>query len=396
MKNVLVSGASIAGPALALLLGERGFRVTVVERAAEIRTGGYAVDVRGVALEVIERMGLRDRLRPFETDTLYNEVVDAEGRRFGRTSRGFGVIDPGDVEIHRGDLARILFDASRSGADYRFGDSIASLDQRAAGVDVRFESGREETFDLVIGADGIHSRTRALVFGREDEFSLDLGSCMTIFTAPNVLGLERGQLLFSAIGRVASVKSANEDADLKVSLFFKTDRGAFVPEDEASQRRLTEDAWRDAGWVWPRLIEAMHAAPDFYCDRTQQIRMERFTRDRVALVGDAAHAPSPLTGQGTSLALVSAYLLALELAAAHGDASIAFPRYESVLRPFALRNQDIAAKVAGGFAPRTPVELRLRTLAMRALPYLPGTGLMMSLAMRGVRTASRALALPTA
>ena len=297
--NVLISGASIAGPALAYWLQRYGFQVTVVERAPALRPGGYAVDIRGAALDVVTRMGLRDVLRPFETDTLSNSVVDARGRTFGRLARGFGVIDEGDVEIHRGDLASVLHDATRASVRYRFGDAIASLVTSDAGTSVTFESGAHGDFDVVIGADGVHSRTRALAFGEESEFLHDMGNRMAIFTVPNHLGLRREQLLFSGLGRVASVKSANDSRDLAVCVFFTAPPGPFDPRDIDAQRRDVHSAFEGAGWEFPRFMDAMWGADDFYSDVTCQIHMDRYFAGRIALVGDAAYCPSPLSGQGT-------------------------------------------------------------------------------------------------
>ena len=392
--NVLISGASIAGPALAYWLQRYGFQVTVVERAPALRPGGYAVDIRGAALDVVARMGLRDVLRPLETDTLSNSVVDARGRTFGRLARGFGVIDEGDVEIHRGDLASVLHDATRASVRYRFGDAIASLATSDAGTSVTFESGARGEFDVVIGADGVHSRTRALAFGEESEFLHDMGNRMAIFTVANHLGLRREQLLFSGLGRVASVKSANDSRDLAVCVFFTAPPGPFDPGDIDAQRRDVHSAFEGAGWAFPRLMGAMWTADDFYSDVTCQIHMERYFAGRVALVGDAAYCPSPLSGQGTSLALVGSYVLATALLEDPLDVERAFERYDARMRPFASANQAVARKIARGFAPSTPLQVWSRNAAMRMLPYMPAKSAIMKLALRGVREASLAIALP--
>ncbi|HEY2509952.1 MAG TPA: FAD-dependent monooxygenase [Polyangiaceae bacterium] len=397
--NVLISGCGVAGPALAFWLSKIGARVTVVERAPSFRDGGYAVDVRGAALDVLARMGLREAVRPFETDTLRNAVVDSRGRRFGEMPRGFGVVDEGDVEIHRGDLSRVLYDATRAAVDYRFGDSIAALDQAGARVAVTLASGASDDFDLVVGADGVHSRTRALTFPDDARFVHPLGSVMAIFTVPNMLGLDREQLMFSAPHRVASVKSANGNRELKVCVFVSTDGAvdSSTPlEDVEAQRELVARAFRDAGWEFPRIVSAMERASDFYFDVTCQIRMDRHYEGRVVLVGDAGYCPSPLSGQGTSLALVGAYVLAASLAATPGDVPAALARYDATMKGFARENQDVALRIAEGFAPATPFEAWSRNAAMRILPYVPGSGVLMKLAMGKVRKASRAITLPAA
>lgn len=392
MTKILISGASIAGPALACFLRDRGLDITVIERAPTLRDGGYAVDIRGAALDAITRAGLRDALAPFETDTQSNAMVDRAGRVFGRTQRGLGVIDEGDIEIHRGDLSRVLYDASRRHASYRFGDWIAALHESEDGVTVELASGHVATYDLVVGADGVHSRTRALAFGPEHELVRPLGACMAIFTVPNHLGLVREQWLWSAPGRVASVKSANGDRDLKVCVFFAVPRDTVVPDEVEDQRALVASAFAESGWEFPRFMEAMKSAEDFYCDLTCQVHMDRFARDRIALVGDAAHCPSPMAGQGTSLAIVGAYVLAAELSAS-GDPRVALERYDATMRPFVLRNLPVAEKLAKGFMPHTRFEAWMRDLVMRMMAYLPSEWLA-NVMMGDIREASKAITLP--
>jgi 2-polyprenyl-6-methoxyphenol hydroxylase-like FAD-dependent oxidoreductase len=394
--KVLIVGASIGGPALAYWLHRYGIGdITVIERAPALREGGYCVDVRGVALDVVERMGLREVLRPLEANTLSTAVVDRKGRTFGRTPRGFGVIDPDDIEILRGDLARVMVEATRTGVRYRFDESIASLEQHAASVDVSFTSGARETFDVVIGADGVHSRARELAFGAEKSFVHPLGSCMAIWSAPNRLGLDREQRLFQDINRIGSVKSTNDNQRLNIAVFFKHAPEAFDHRDVPGQRRLVADAFGDAGWEFPFLIDEMWRAADFYSDITCQVRMPCHSRGRVALVGDAAYCPSPLSGQGTSLALVGAYVLATALAREPSVAE-AFRSYEETIAGFVLKNQEIAEKIGSGFAAKTTLDLRLRRLAMSLMPHMPASQLIVKLALRGVREAARSLQLPSA
>lgn len=342
-------------------------------------------------------MGIRDALRPLETDTERTSVLDAQGCRVGSMPRGFGVVDPGDVEIHRGDLAHLLYELTRDGVDYRFGDSVVALDDRGHRVDVLFESGARETFDLVVGADGVHSRTRDLAFKRPVPLA-PLGLWMAIFTAPNFLKLDREQLLVTQRRRIASVKSANGNRELKVCLFFGSPEERFEDLDEAGQRAAVARAYADAGWEFPRLLAAMKDAGDFYCDVTCQVRMDRHVVGRVALVGDAGFCPSPLSGQGTSLALVGAYVLANELAAIKreaqtGEILAALARYDAAMRPFVVHNQDLVLKIAKGFLPVSGFDVWLRTAAMKLMRFLPSAWIN-EMMMGPVRVASRAIELP--
>jgi 2-polyprenyl-6-methoxyphenol hydroxylase-like FAD-dependent oxidoreductase len=393
MKSILISGASIAGPTLAYWLNRYGFDVTVVERAAAPREGGYAVDVRGKAIEVLAQMGVLADVRRKNCDTLGTSFVDARGKRVANMPRGFGVIDEADVEVMRGDLVRVLYDATRRDVSYVFGDAIAALEQQEDGVSVTFERSERRRFDLVIGADGLHSNVRRLVFGDETPFMHHLGSYMAIFTADNHLALDRWQLVQNTPGRVVSIKSVEGNHEVKVATFFSSPRLTYDYRDLDAQRQLTAAAFADAGWAMPHLLDVMKHAPDFYFDSTSQVRMPQWSRERVTLVGDASSCPSPLAGQGSSMAIVSAYVLAGELAAAAGDHRVGYARYEQGMRAFTQRNQQISSKLADGFAPKTRFAIWARNVSLGMLRYVPWTSLIIKLAMRDIVTAANAIEL---
>jgi 2-polyprenyl-6-methoxyphenol hydroxylase-like FAD-dependent oxidoreductase len=397
--KTLISGSGIAGPTFAYWLARTraDAEITIVERAPTLRDGGYAVDVRGAAMTVLERMGLCDAVRRLETDTEVNAVVDARGRRFGQMPRGFGVVEPGDVEIDRGDLSRLIAATVSDEARVRtvFDDAIASLDASGERVYVTFESGRTGEYDLVVGADGVHSRARRLAFSPEAVSLHPLGSWLAIFSAPNFLGLKREQLLFSATGRIASVKPARGDEELRVCVFFEmAEDAAYDPHDVVSQKREVARAFGDAGWEFPRLLEAMDRSRDFYCDVTCQVRMNSYHAGRVVLVGDAAYCPSPLSGQGTSLALVGAYVLAASIAESPHDVPAALDAYSCRMCDYVRENQRVGEKIAKGFAPATPFGVWSRNVVMRLLPYLPGARRWMKGSMGGVERAANAITLP--
>ena len=351
-RRVLISGASFAGPALAFWLHRYGFAVTIVERAAALRSGGYPIDVRGTAIDVAERMGLLPGLRGAHIGSKRLTFIDGEGRALAEI--GPEMMTGGrDVEVPRGVLTKMLVDLTRDDVIYRFGTSIEHLVDRGEEVEVTFSDGGRASFDVVIGADGLHSNTRALVFGPESQFEYPIGFCFAGFLTPNTLGLSREAVCYNVPGRVAVLYAVGERPEtVHAFLAFAHPR---LSEQEARdhdrQRRLTAEAFADGGWKTPELVEAMLAADDFYFDTVQQIRMPCWSRGRVALVGDAAHAPSFLTGQGTSLALVGAYVLAGELAS-HADHTAAFAAYDRKLRPFVELNQ---ARVGEGRATLIPV-----------------------------------------
>lgn len=370
-RSVLISGASIAGPALAYWLDRYGFEVTVVERASAVRSGGYPIDIRGTAIEAIDRMGLKAQVRDAHIASRALTFVDAAGNTVGTVpiyDLTGNELDE-DVEVPRGTLTTLLYDLTRNGrVRYRFEDSIDTLDDDGTAVDVGFSSGERGRYDVVIGADGIHSHTRELTFGPEAPFSRYLGATFNLFSLPNDLGLSHGVRAYSEPGRTALVMAVRDSARLFAMLTFATDSPPFGGQaDRAEQIRRTAAVFADGGWEVPRLLAAMERADDLFFDTVSQIHMPRWSKGRVALVGDAAFAPSFRSGQGTSLALVGAYVLAGELAA-HKDACDAFAAYEQIVRPFAEANQALAIKEDGDLIlPRTPQELEARNRLLAEL-----------------------------
>lgn len=345
--RVLVAGASVAGPALAHWLRRWGAEVTVVERAPELRPGGQAVDARGVAREVIGRMGLDAAVRAACTDTAGAHTVDADGR----VLETFRADDDGgdgfvaDIEILRGDLSQVLYDDTRDGVEYVFGDRIAELAQDADGVDVVFAGGDRRRFDLVVGADGLHSELRAMVFGPHERFLRHLEHLLAFYSVPNEFGLDRWLLEYQdqESGRSALLRPI-QDATRAMAMFYSAsaDLDAAVDHrDVAAQKRLLRERMTGLGWLAPDILAHLDDTPDFYLDQVAQVVMDRWSCGRVGLLGDAAFSSSPLSGQGTGLALVGAYVLAGELAAAGWDPDTGFARYEARMRSFVEANQEI-------------------------------------------------------
>ncbi|WP_433592888.1 FAD-dependent monooxygenase [Nocardia sp. CA-145437] len=341
--KVLVAGASIAGPALAHWLRRRGAEVTVVERAPGLRPGGQAVDARGVAKEVIRRMGLDAEVRAARTETAGAYTVDVDGKVL-ETFRaddhdGDGYIS--EIEILRGDLSRVLHDDTRDEVEYIFGDRIAELTQDANGVDVVLEGGERRRFDLVIGADGLHSGLRAMVFGPHERFVRHLGHALAFYTVPNEFELDGWLIDYQTSGRSAGLRPIR-DATQAMALFsFVAPDLDIDYRDIAAQKRLLRARMDGMGWLTPRILAHLDDAPDFYLDQVAQVVMDRWSSGRVGLLGDAAFSSSPYSGQGTGLALVGAYILAGELAAADWNPEAGFAAYEQRMRPFVEANQEI-------------------------------------------------------
>jgi 2-polyprenyl-6-methoxyphenol hydroxylase-like FAD-dependent oxidoreductase len=371
--DILISGASVAGPALAWWLARRGFRPVVVERSGQLRGGGYAVDFRGdVHLRVLHQMGLLERVKARQTGLRSLRYVDERGRPVASMPPVFFA---GDVEILRGDLATILFQATRDDTEYIFGDSVTGIEQDGGGAHVTFARAAPRTFDLVIGADGMHSNIRGLVFGPEERFARDLGLYVSIFTVPNFAGLDHAGLLYGVPGKSAGVFAAGQQDRAIAQLYFTDPALRYDPRAPVErQRDIVAAQFAGLGWQVPRLLAEMAAADDFYFDTTGQIHLDAWSSGRVALIGDAGYAAGP-GGNGTGNAVVAAYVLAGELAAAPGDHATAFARYERRLRGYVAGGQRQASGSQAFLAPPTWKKIRQRNRFFKMLPYPPVGGL---------------------
>jgi 2-polyprenyl-6-methoxyphenol hydroxylase-like FAD-dependent oxidoreductase len=284
-----------------------------------------------------------------------------------------GIRQGDDMEIMRGDLADIFYRATVEGCEYIFGDSIRSIEEVANGVTVYFEHGQPRVFDLVIGADGLHSNVRSLVFGDESQFIKDLGGFyFSIFSVPNSLRLDRWELFYVKVNRVTNLYSIRNGKDAKALFVFNAADLVYDSRDQQAQKAILRKVYGGLKWEVPALLSAMEAASDFYLDAINQIKMPTWHRGRCMLLGDAACAPSLASGQGTSMAIVGAYVLAGELFAAHGDHRVAFPAYESAVRGFMEKNQKLGEHVQQ-MVPGSGFELKMQAMLLKFLPYLPFT-----------------------
>ena len=356
--EILISGASIAGPALAYWLGRYGYRPTIVEVAPALRSGGNAVDFRGpLHMGVLGKMGVLPALRSVETHGTAMRVVDAAGHKLMEWPAGLA---GGELEVQRGDLARILCEAGADRTEYLFGDRIAAMTETARGVEVRFASGLERVFDLVIGADGVHSGVRRLAFGPEELFVKHLGYYVGGWDVPNEWGLTRDTLLHNMPGKMMSVGGDHRDPTRAYAFVaFAAPLLQYDRHDRAAQVRLLRERYADMGWLAPRLLEALDNPRDLYFDQICRVDNPSWTKGRVALVGDAA-CGATIGGQGNGTAVVSAYVLAGELFAAGGDHRVAFPAYERRIGKFARGTQKGGDTTGRFLAPRTENGIRLR------------------------------------
>jgi 2-polyprenyl-6-methoxyphenol hydroxylase-like FAD-dependent oxidoreductase len=361
--NVLIAGAGIAGPTLGYWLLQAGHDVTLVERAPALRTGGYLVDFWGAGFDVAERMGIVPELKRRGYAMTEARAVDRHGRRVA-SLRPAAVMGSAQryVSVARSDLADVIYGSLRGAAELILDDSIHALVDDGERVLVTLESGATREVDLVVGADGLHSRVRHLAFGPEQDFATRLGMVVAAFEARGYRPRdELIAMMYAGVGFQVLRISLRED----VTLFLVTMRHAGAPpaDDRDAQEALLRAGLADAGWETPAIMDVMTRSASFYFDSVSQIRMPSWSRGRVALVGDAAACPSFLAGQGSALAMVEAYTLAAELAQGV-DHVRAFARYEHRLAPLLRSKQDAAVGLAVAFAPASRRQLLLRNAVM--------------------------------
>jgi 2-polyprenyl-6-methoxyphenol hydroxylase-like FAD-dependent oxidoreductase len=356
-KTVLISGASVAGPALAYWLDRYGFQVTVVERAAALRLGGQAIDFKGrTQLTVLERMGVREEIFRRQTGRTDMQFLAPSGRQLAVLT---GEFLGGEVEILRGDLTAVFYQRAADRCRYLFGDSIIALTETADGVHVEFENAPARTFDLVVGCDGVHSAVRRLAFGPERDYVRHLGYYYAVAGAPAWgMQADRPQRsvahAWSAPGAVA-VKGGSKASQLYI---FAAPQLDYDRRDVAAQRRHVADQFAAVGGEVPGMLAELPGLDDFYLDSMSQVRMNgQYTAGRIALVGDSAYG-NTLGGVGTGLAVVGAYVLAGELAVAGGEHTVAYARYNEIMRRYAkIAGQSNAGRF---LAPRTALGIRAR------------------------------------
>ncbi len=363
--KILIVGAGIAGPTLAFWLNKSGHEVTIVEHAPKLRTGGYLIDFWGAGFDVAQRMGIVPELRT-------RGYVFTEARAIDRNGRKIASFNPEAViesnkrylSIPRTDLAAVIYDSLGGAVELMLSDTVRALADDGEHVRVTFESGSTRDFDLVIGADGLHSRVRKLAFGPDEQFEKYLGMVVAAFDVERYP--ERDELvamMYAEVGFQAIRLSFRDDATL---LLFSLRHDGDVPAERAAQERLLREKLGGAGWEVPEMLAVMPNAKNFYFDSVSQIQMPSWSTGRIALVGDAGACPSFLAGQGSALAMVEAYTLAAELART-SDHCEAFAHYEERLAPLIRSKQDAAQGLGLAFAPKNNFQLVVRNTVLKLM-----------------------------
>lgn len=385
--RVLISGASVAGPALAYWLVRAGCKVAIVERAPTLRSAGQGIDIRDTARDVVKRMGIFDRIREKSSHEQGLEVVDSDNRsfaRFGVDESGKGDSFTSDVEILRGELAGILFDVTKDEVSYIFGDMVESLEETDQEIHVNFANGTPTmAFDLVVAADGIGSKIRGMAFGDGDSNVRSLNSYVSYFSIP----LGDTDTMWSRLhwvkgGRSMVLRPDNVGrtrAFLNVTAYEKSDE-RLVRLEKASkegipaQKILVQELFQDADWETSRILKGMHQSEDFYMQNVVQVRLNRWSSGRVTVVGDAGYAPSPFTGMGTSIAFIGAYILAGEVSRQPNDIPAALESYERILRPYVEGIQKLPPGIPWIVNPQSTLGIRVLETVIWGVGVLSATG----------------------
>ena len=343
MKKVLVVGAGVAGLAVCYWLKEFGFSPTLIEKSNDLRKGGYGVDIFGIAVDIAKKMGVYEKICAMRTQLEHGFYVNADGHTLVEAKgEKFGFRHAEEVEILREDLIEILKQAIKD-IPCHFNQRIERIKQDDKNVEVTFKDNKTENYDLVIGADGVHSTTRDMAFVKEEYELIDFGCYSAIYSLPNYLKLRRSEIAFDSNQKFISVSSDKNSAVALASFMFRSNRGLDNIRNEKDQKSFFKDAFIDLGWETNKLLQYMEESNDFYFDVAIQIKMKSWSKGRIALVGDSGYCSTALSGQGTTTALVGAYILAGELKAASGNYRVAFERYNMLLRPFVEANQELGA-----------------------------------------------------
>ena len=371
-NTVLISGLGIAGPTLAFWLKAGGFEPVLIERSPRLRTGGYVIDFWGLGYDIAERMELTEDIDRAGYHVREARIVDGHGKRVaGFGTNVFRELTNGRfVTLGRSELSRLLFEKVNGTSEVMFDNEIVSLEERNDGVSVQFKRGGAREFDLVVGADGLHSQVRGLVFGPRHQFEKKLGYAVAAFEVDDYRPRDEDiYIMYGRPGRMLGRFTQRDNKTLFLFVFATGDDA--LPDTLDRQKELLRARYADGRWECPHILDELDRTQELYFDEVSQIRMPGWSRGRVVLVGDAAFCVSLLAGQGSALAMTSAYVLAGELAKVAGRHEEAFRQYEAFLRTYIDVKQAGAARFAGALAPKTRWGLWFRNRVINAFA-IPG------------------------
>lgn len=368
-KNILISGAGIAGVAIAFWLKKFGFNPTIVEVAPKLREGGYAIDFMGAGYNVAEKMGILPALEKADMDISKLVFVDKNDKEKGSMNyqKIRKLMNNRALTLLRSNLAKVIYNSLDKDIQIIFGDTIHKIEQDEEKVIVTFRSGLKSSFDLLIGADGLHSNVRNLIFGNEQQFEKYYGYYTSSFTIENFSYEGRTFSMYNIPFKQVAVYTYNENMTGTFFIFTSPEKLLYERHDIVKQKQILKDEFMNIGWKCPELLSKIDNTSDFYFDTVSQVKMENWARGRITLVGDACYCPSLLSGKGSTLAMVGAYILAGELKQANGNYKIAYEQYENIFKPFMDKKQKAAKAFAKSFVPKTDFGIWLRNIAFKLM-----------------------------
>ncbi len=366
-KNILISGAGISGLTLAYWLQHWGFSPSIIEKRPNLDHRGYMIDFYGSGFDVAEKMNLLKELQEKSDQYPIKKVTFVDGQ--GKPHATLDVEQFRDLLHHRyfpvmrGDLEAIIYESVKDSVPVRFGVSIDKLENLPDSVAVELSNGSRETYDLVLGADGIHSNVRGLAWGDESQFNRFLGFYVACSVIEDFIGTSKTFLGHLEPNVQTSIYSIGEK---RLATFFAFRSEKLSVHGREAQMQALDNALGNLGWLVPQLLEDTKQADDFFFDAVAQIQMKQWFNGRVALAGDACQCLTLLAGQGASMGMAGAYLLASELHKANGDYKTAFPAYQEMLKPEIERRQKDARGLAGSFVPRNKFEVAMSHFFLNA------------------------------
>ncbi|MEO6832196.1 MAG: FAD-dependent monooxygenase [Chitinophagaceae bacterium] len=370
-KNILISGAGIAGTALAFWLKKFGFNPTIVESAPKLREGGYAIDFMGAGYDVAEKMGIITALEIADLNILAIAFVDKDNNEKGTMNyqKIKKVLNNRAFSLLRSDLAKAIYNSLDKETEIIFGDSIKGIEQDEEKVMVTFKSGLTRSFDLLVGADGLHSNVRNLIFGKESQFEKYYGYYTSSFTMNNFSNEGRAFSMFNVPNKQVAVYTISKEKAASFFIFTSPEKLIYEYHDIEKQKQILKNEFMNAGWKCADFLSKIDTTTDFYFDPISQIKMEHWSSGRISLVGDACDCPSLLSGKGSTLAMVGAYILAGELKLADGNYKTAFAEYEKILKPFMEKKQKSAQSFAKSFVPKSNFGIWFRNQMFKLMSF---------------------------
>ena len=368
-KNILISGAGIAGTTLAYWLKKFGFYPTLIEVAPKLREGGYTIDFMGAGYDVAEKMGIIPALK--KADINFSKLVFVDKNNKEKGSMNYQKIktflNNRAFTLLRSDLAKVIYDSLDEEIEVIFGDTISKIEQDEEKVIITFQSGSTRTFDLLIGADGLHSNVRNLAFGDETKFERYFGYYTSSFTIDNFSIGKSAFSMYNVPYKQVAIYSNTKKETIAFFVFTSPQKLSYQHHDIAKQKQILKTEFMNSGWRCRDLLAEIDATTDFYFDSISQIKMENWSSERITLIGDACYCPSLLSGKGSTLAMVGAYILAGELKQANGNYKKAFEQYETIFKPFMGKKQKAAKAFAKSFVPKSNFGIWLRNKVFKLM-----------------------------